>query len=469
MNILLIQPKLNKRPMDTDLKARMAPSLALLTLAGLTPEEHEVTLINENIQPIDYGCGAALVGITITLDVMPRAVKIAAKFRERGILVVAGGIHVTCCPEACAPFFDAICVGAAERVWPRIIRDAQAHALRKIYHDMAGFTGSELVSPAYGKVDKRQYLYTNVITASRGCPNRCAFCYNSAGNRAYMRRPIEDVLADIRALGTRHVLFIDDNFIGSPEYARELLEKLRGMNLVWSGAVTTKIGDYPELLDLMRDSGCQSLFIGFESINDESLLGVGKDNRFDKYERLVKAIHRRGIMINASMVFGLDGDGPDVFARTLGWLVKNRIETLTSHILTPYPGTALYRQMEAEGRITDRDLSKYNTAHVVFAPQNMTAKQLYRGYRRMYRQFYSFQNILRRIPEHPAQRVPYLLFNLLYRKFGRATAMVTRVFPMGRLGTWAAKVAYRLEKRPEKTPEGDGTTVKNDARCSASP
>ncbi len=448
MNILLIQPKMNKRPMDTDLKTRMSPSLALLTLAGLTPEGHEVTLLNENLRRIDYGCNAKLVGITVTLDVLPRAVEIAREFRRRGIPVVAGGIHITCCPESCASFFDAICIGAAERVWAKIIQDAQNHTLQKVYHDMTGFTGSELVPPAYGKVDQRQYLFTNVVTTSRGCPNRCAFCYNSAKNRVYVRRPIEDVLADIRSIGTRHILFIDDNFIGSPAYARELVERLLGMDLIWSAAVTTKIGDDPELLDMMRDSGCQSLFIGFESINDMSLQGVDKDNRFAQYERLVKAIHSRGIMINASMVFGLDGDGPDVFRRTLDWLVKNRIETLTSHILTPYPGTALYLQMEAEGRIIDKDLSKYNTAHVVFTPKGMTVEALYRGYRKMYRQFYSFGNIVRRTPKHPAQRMPYWLFNFLYRKFGRITAVVARIMLMGRLGKWAASVAYRLEKRP---------------------
>ena len=445
MKILLIQPEMNKRPMDTDLKTRMAPSMALLTLLSLTPERHEVVLVNENIEPLRYSSGFDLVGVTVTVDVMPRAVQIAREFQRMGTPVVAGGIHITCCPDDCLPFFDAICVGAAERVWARMLENAENGSLQKVYHDMANLASGELASPAYGQIDKSRYLYTNVVSTSRGCPNRCDFCYNSCENRVYVRRPIDNVIADIRALGTRHVFFIDDNFIGSPAYTRELLEEMRPLKLKWSAAVTAQILDYPELLDLMAQTGCQSLFIGLESVNDTSLRGVNKHNQFEKYDKLATEIHRRGIMINASMVFGLDGDGPDVFGKTLDWLVKSKIETLTSHILTPYPGTALYRRMDEAGRITCRDLSKYNTAHVVFRPSGMTAEELSDGYIWMYRKFYSLNNILRRFPEHRAQRKSFLLFNLFYRKFGRFTSSAARLIPMRVLGALAARISYQIK------------------------
>lgn len=456
MRILLIQPKMRKRPMDTDLKTRMAPSLALLTLMRLTPPEHEAVIVNENIETIDYDAPADLVGITITLDVLPRAREIAEAFRARGIPVVAGGIHVTCAPATCTPHFDAILIGAAERIWVPMLRDAANGKLRDTYHDMEGFQGSEVASPLYGGIDKKRYLYTNVVSTSRGCPNRCDFCYNSAEHRMHVRRPIADVLADIRALGTRHILFIDDNFIGDPEHTRRLLLALREMDLKWSAAVTTAILQHPDLLDLMAETGCQSLFIGFESINNQAREGVHKDNHFEKYEALVEALHGRGLMINASMVFGLDGDGPEVFQNTLDWLVAHRIETLTSHILTPYPGTRLHAQMQAAGRITDEDLSKYNTSHVVFRPSDMTAEQLYNGYLWIYRQFYSFRNIWRRMPACKSQRVPYLLFNLLYRKFGRFTSAVARLVPMHALGRLSSFLSYRIapesRSRSQKPP-----------------
>ena len=444
MKILLIQPKMNKRPMDTDLKTRMSPSLALLTLLNLTPDGHETTIINENVEKIDFDCGADMVGITITLDVMPRACQIANEFMRRGIPVVAGGIHVTCCPEDCLQHFNAICIGPAERVWRKIIADAEAGCLQQEYCDTKDFHGEEIVSPMYGNIEHKKYLYTNVVLTSRGCPNRCSFCYNSCKNRLYIRRPVSDVISDIKALGTRHILFIDDNFIGNPEYTRELLNEISGMNLIWSAAVTTKILDYPDLLDLMAKTGCRSLFIGFESINRASLESVNKDNIVKKYEELVEAIHSRDIMINASMVFGLDGDDKDTFRRTLDWLVKMRIETLTSHILTPYPGTELHRSMDTAGRIVDRDLGKYNTSNVVFKPLGMTADELYKGYNWIYKQFYSFQNIIRRYPKNKAQRKSYLLFNLLYRKFGLLSSFIARFIPMEILGKFAAKLAYRV-------------------------
>ncbi|MDR2940037.1 MAG: B12-binding domain-containing radical SAM protein [Clostridiales bacterium] len=445
MKILLIQPKMNKRPMDTELKTRMSPPLGLLTLIALTPIGHEIILVNENTEEIDFSFKAGLVGITITLDVMPRAIQIAEIFRNNGVPVVAGGIHVTCSPDSCLQYFDSICVGPAERVWAKIIMDAEAGNLQNIYHDMDGFLGSEIIAPDFNHLDRGKYLYTNIISTSRGCPNRCSFCYNSSGNRAYALRTIESVVKEIRSLGTKHILFIDDNFIGCPQHTKELLGNFIGMGLKWSAAVTSNIADYPELLDLMAKTGCQSLFIGFESINNESLLSVNKDNSFEKYGRLVNEIHSRGIMINASMVFGLDGDMPDVFERSLNWLVQNKVETLTLHILTPYPGTELYKSMLKEGRVIDKDLSKYNTANVVFRPKNMSSGELYKGYLWIYKQFYSFKNIMRRMPKSKKQIIPYLLFNFSYRKFGKLTALLSNIAPLNKLGKIARFISYNVK------------------------
>jgi radical SAM superfamily enzyme YgiQ (UPF0313 family) len=307
---------------------------------------------------------------------------------------------------------------------------------------MAEFRGDELASPKYDAIDNNRYLYANIITTSRGCPNKCDFCYNSSIYRAYIQRPITDIINDVASFQTKHVLFIDDNFAGTPSYTKELLNQLRYMNLKWSAAVTTEIAGYPDLLDLMAETGCQSLFVGFESINNSSLRSVSKKNRFEEYEKLVHEIHNRGIMVHASMVFGFDGDSSDVFHRTLHWLIKNKIETLTAHILTPYPGTELYRRMKDGARIIDYDLSKYNTANVVFIPGDMTSDELYEGYLWIYREFYSFINILRRMPKHGPQRKSYLLFNLFYRKFGKATSLLAHIIPMRVLGELAAKISY---------------------------
>lgn len=196
---------------------------------------------------------------------------------------------------------------------------------------------------------------------------------------------------------------------------------------------------------MMKDTGCQSLFIGFESLNAEALEGVNKkQNSVVKYDKLVEALHSRGIMINASFVFGLDGDDQTTFKATLEWIVKNKIETVTSHILTPFPGTKLYEEFLEQKRIVDFDLSHYNTANVVFAPKNMTAQELYDGYIWLYKELYSLKNILRRLPEARKQRIPYLAFNLLYRKFGSFTEKLCRLITFNRIGRFAKYISYKI-------------------------
>lgn len=444
MYIKLIQPAMIKRPMDTDLKLHMAPPLGLLTVANILRGEHRVVLENENIEPICYDDCPDLVGISVTVDTLPHAMQIAKRFRKRGAKVIAGGIHITTAYETIPEnAFDALCIGAAEGTWPDIVRDAENGCLKKIYQCSGKLRGEDIVSPAYDMIDRGKYLYTSVIHTSRGCPFRCDFCYNSAKSHHFVNRPIPDVLREIRQAGTRHIMFIDDNFAGNPQWTKQFLKAILPMKLKWQAAVSINAAKDGALLDLMRKSGCQSLFIGFESINPESVQNVHKvQNSTREYEQAIEAIHKRGIMINGSFVFGLDGDTPETFDATVDWIVKNRIETVTSHILTPYPGTALYDRMKAAGRITSHDLSLYNTAHVVFEPRGMTADELYKGYLHVYDKVYSLKNIRRRMPETKSQRIPYLLFNLLYRKYGRFTDFICKCITyqrMGKIGELLAK------------------------------
>ena len=443
MYIKLIQPAMIKRPMDTDLKLHMAPPLGLLTVANILRGEHRVVLENENIEPVHYDDHPDLVGISVTVDTLPHAMQIAKRFRKRGAKVIAGGIHVTTAYETIPEnAFDALCIGAAEGTWPDIVRDAENGCLKKIYKCSGKLRGEDIVSPAYDMIDRGKYLYTSVIHTSRGCPFRCDFCYNSAKSHHFVNRPIPDVLREIRQAGTRHIMFIDDNFAGNPKWTKEFLKAILPMKLKWQAAVSINATKDGALLDLMRKSGCQSLFIGFESINPESVQNVHKvQNSTREYEQAIEAIHRRGIMINGSFVFGLDGDTPETFDATVDWIVKNRIETVTSHILTPYPGTALYARMRDAGRITSHDLSLHNTAHVVFKPQGMTAEELYKGYLHVYDSVYSLKNIFRRLPETRSQRMPYLIFNLLYRRYGKFTDKICKLITYQRMGKIGEQLA----------------------------
>lgn len=448
MKIKLIQPLMQKRPMDTKLKTRMSPSLALLTIANLTPSCHEVIIENENVEDINFDEPVDLVAITITVDVMNRAVEIAKEFQKRGVIVVAGGIHITADPQSAINSFDVLSVGMAERIWKEILIDKKNNSLKKVYYDMDNIQGSEIVSPNYDIIDSSKYLYTNIISTSRGCPFQCDFCYNSCEKslKTYINRPIEDVINDIRKLKTKHIMFIDDNFIGNPKWTSELLKALKPLNLKWNAAVTSNIGDMPELLDEMKDAGCQSLFIGFETINSKSLESVHKvQNSVSKYERLISEIHKREIMINASFVFGLDEDDATIFKSTLEWIVKNKIETVTSHILTPYPGTKLYSTLSAENRIVDFNLPHYNTANVVFKPKNMTAEELYKGYLWIYKEVYTFKNIINRFPKSKKQWLTYLTFNFLYRKFGKFSEFLCNITSFSRIGDFSRWLVYKIK------------------------
>ena len=445
MYIKLIQPKMEKRPMDTDIKTHMSPPLGLLTIVNMLRDEHQVVLQNENIEQIGYD-KPDLVGISITVDILPRAIEIAKKFRAQGCIVVAGGIHITTAadtiPQGC---FDVLCVGAAEGTWPDIIKDYQNGTLKYIYRCNRNLSGRDIVPPAYDFIEKDKYLYCNVLHTSRGCPFRCDFCYNSGADQQFLNREIEDVIKEIQQVGRKHIMFIDDNFVGNKEWTYHFLEALKPLKVKWNAAVSINVASDKKLLDLMKESGCQSLFIGFESINPNSIAYVHKvQNRTDAYEKAVHEIHKRGIMINASFVFGLDADTKETFQLTLDWIVKNKIETVTSHILTPYPGTALYRRLKKENRIFEEDLSLYNTAHVVFHPKNMTEQDLLDGYLWLYRNIYSFKNIIKRIPQNKSQRAAYWMFNLFYRKWGNFTDFLCKWITYKRIGFLGEKLSRYL-------------------------
>ncbi len=447
MYVKLIQPAMRMRPMDTEIKTHMAPPLGLLTIMNILRKDHRVRLENENLHPINFDDGPDLVGISVTVDTLPGAIEIARRFRERSIPVVAGGIHITTALATIPPdTFDALCVGPAEGTWPQIVRDVEAGELQPIYRCQRPLTSRDIVPPAYDAIEGGEYLYCNVVHTSRGCPYRCDFCYNSSGEHAYLHREIDDVLADIRAVRSKHIMFIDDNFAGDPAWTKQLLHALMPLHIRWNAAVSINAAYDAELLDLMQESGCQGLFIGIESVNAASIRGVHKgQNSVVRYEEALRAIHERGIMVNASFVFGLDGDTPTVFEDTVDFIVRNRIETVTSHIMTPYPGTVLYDRLKQEGRITSDDLSLYNTANVVFQPKQMTAAQLYNGYLQVYREVYSFRNIWRRMPKCPTQRPAYLMFNLFYRKFGRFSDWLCKRIGYQRIGWLGEKLSRYLK------------------------
>lgn len=430
MHIKFINPRMNCRPVDTQLKFRLLPPQSLLLLAALTPPRHTTELADENIKTYSYDDRPDLVAIPVYIATANRAYAIADHYRARGIPVVMGGIHATCRPEEVQQHTDSVVIGEADALWPQLLDDLEQGRLQRVYQNSEPVTLEQLPIAARPLCDARYYASVNAMRTSRGCPYTCKFCYQSAfyRERGVRHQPIPQIIEDITSMQTRHVFFLDDNLTGDKQFAKKLFTNLIPLGITWSGAATINIGKDMELLQLAYASGCRSLFIGFESISQANLTENGKlQNTTAAYDQLVENIHQQGIMINGSFIFGMDHDTPDVFENTVQWIVRQRIETATFHILTPYPGTPLFDELEQAGRIIDYDWDHYNTAHAVFQPRNMTPQELEAGYLWAYQAVYSWKNILARLPSEAALRWPYLGFVLGYKKFAPLTNWLSKV------------------------------------------
>jgi len=384
------------------------PCLTLLQLAALTPPGWEVELVDEKVDALDLEAGADLVGITAMTCNAPRAYAIADAFRRRKIPVVLGGMHPSSLPEEAAAHADAVVVGEAEGLWPRVLADFERGALRPRYRrvgpppDLRGqpWLDWELFR------DKR-YLPVHFIETTRGCPFDCEFCaVTTAFGGRYRNRPVPEVLAELRQLRPFEgrfvmknvVFFVDDNILSNRAHTKALLEGIKGMGLRWLSHASVNLADDPEILRLCQESGCMGVLIGFETLAPETMRSIGRKSRLQRdYLDAIQKIHDHGIGIDGSFVVGFDTDDEGVFDRTLEFVTRAKIEAPYFSILTPYPGTRLYDRMEAEGRITSRDWSRYDTSQVVFRPKTMTPDQLLEGYYRLFRESYRLPNILRRL------------------------------------------------------------------------
>jgi len=233
----------------------------------------------------------------------------------------------------------------------------------------------------------------------------------------YRVRDPRQVAAEFESDDQPYAVFVDNNLGSRPDYLKSLCRALRPIRKIWSAAVTIDITDNPDLIREMALAGCTGVFIGFESLSDENLLDARKKTpRAADYARRVRMLHDVGIQVNSSFVLGFDHDRTDVFERTAEWVEENRLECSTFHILTPYPGTPLFRQMEVQGRLLHRDWSLYDTAHAVYRPRHMTASQLEEGYEWIYRRLFSHASIWRRRPEDWRAIGPYLAMSYLYKR-----------------------------------------------------
>jgi radical SAM superfamily enzyme YgiQ (UPF0313 family) len=418
---LLINPFYAKDPHASFGKHVLTTSLALTSIAASTPAEWTVRYWDENLLQGPPPCTPfpQVVGITVHLTFARRAFELAQWFRERGATVILGGLHVISCPDECLPYADAIAVGEGVQLWGQILRDIEAGVLQKRYEGSYRHAYREDPAPRRDLLPRRQFLTTSSLIATRGCHNRCGFCYLATEglHMPYLVRDVEQIVSEFEADDQPYAVFVDNNLGSRPDYLRRLCHALRPLRKIWSAAVTIDVTDDPSLVRDMATAGCTGVFIGFESLHADNISDARKKSpRPDDYARRVRILHDNGIQVNGSFVLGFDHDRDDVFAGTVEWIEQNRLECATLHILTPYPGTPLFAQMEAEGRLLHKDWSRYDTANVVFKPKHMSAEALAEGYAWCYQRLFSHRSIWKRRPDDVSAVLPYLCMAYLYKK-----------------------------------------------------
>ncbi|MGE0918084.1 B12-binding domain-containing radical SAM protein [Trichlorobacter lovleyi] len=400
MKILFLSPGWPKGRLWGELGFKF-PTLSLASLAAVTPQDWDVSFHDDAVRATNFDTDADLIALTAMTAQATRAYQLADAFRSRGKTVVMGGFHASNLPDEALQHVDSVVVGEGELVWPRLLADFQAGQLQQLYR-ADGLIDTALIPQARREIFKGSgHLFTNTIQTTRGCPFDCEFCSVTAFyGRKYRKRPVEQVLAELQELrkANSFVFFVDDNIVADRRYSLPLFEGMKGMGLKWLSHAPIDFAEDQELLKAAGESGCVGMFVGFESLNQDSLAAMGKvTNKAASYKAYAQQFRDNGIGILGSFVMGCDGDTPDVFEQTLRFCEDARLEAAIFPILTPYPGTKVRQRLEAEGRIISNNWQDYDMEHVTFQPRGMTVQQLQDGYDQACRSFYSWGSIYRRI------------------------------------------------------------------------
>jgi radical SAM superfamily enzyme YgiQ (UPF0313 family) len=419
MKILLISPAREKHAYTN--KGIMIPQLALFILEGLTPKKHQVKIVEEEYMPVDFEEDCEIVGISFMTSNAYRAYSISKEFKKRGKTIIMGGIHPTILPDEALKYADAVVIGEAEGVWEQVLEDIENNCLQKKYHvedpDLTRY-----IPKNFSALKSKKLFNLVPILTTRGCPYNCDFCcVSKIFGKKVKHMPVENVVRDIVESKAKRFIFLDDNIIGNPNYAKKLFAAIRPLKIGWLGQASISFAKNTELMQLARDSGCKGLFIGLETVDESQLKNLKKlDGSIENVEKALKKIRKMGIMIQASVIFGFDNDSHHIFSDTLRFLIKNHICSASFNILTPYPGTRIYDEFKKKGRIINNRWEYYDHHTVVFRPANMTPLELQLGKINAKEKFYSLRSIIKRFRGNLSNPFIYIMANLGYMKLAKS-------------------------------------------------
>lgn len=410
MKILLVQPWSTS---DHSYHSKLAclisyAPLTLATLKALTPRD-----LGAEVDVCDEIAGDAkrykkhydIVAITFQTSVAVRAYEIAAHFKEKGSYIVMGGYHPTYMREEAMMHGDTVIVGAGEYAWPAFLCDFKMDRPKKLY-DMQNVRGEDIVSPDRSAIPRRKYYKFPAVLANRGCPNHCDFCVISDMWRKCGVRPIKDVIEEIRGLKSRNIIFFDPNFFALRGYSIELMRELEKLHIRWAGSATVNAAFDSELMECARRSGCKGLLVGLESLNPATLKQAKKGfNDPNQYREAIGIMQSYGISVNGCFVLGMDGDTEEQLLSIPEQVRYLNLNLARFAILTPVPNSPLFKRLEEEGRILTKDWSLYTQHQAVYQPQNMSPERLEEIYRQVWKETYSFKNILGRIKSVPGSSI----------------------------------------------------------------
>lgn len=344
------------------------PSLTLPYLAALTPADIDISIVNDQLEDINFDEKVDLVGITSYTPQILRAYEIADEFKKRGVPIVMGGMHVSMEPEEAMGHANTVIVGEAEETWPEFIEDFRRGVGKKLYAAKRKPSLRHLRVPRFSLLNKDKYISSGdtwlnrflplpmlPIQTARGCPHSCDFCSVSVFYGAtYRPRPVDEVVNEIVTIGSKGWYFVDDNIFANPARAKELFRKLIPLKITWIGSANINASEDKELMRLARKSGCICIMVGLESLDNRNIKSVGKSmNKINLYEENIKAYHKEGITLILSMIFGFDDERPIAIKEAYNFLTKNRVSCAFWWPLTPLPGTPLMNRLRQACRLKD--------------------------------------------------------------------------------------------------------------------